>query len=130
MGYQGEEMVRTSWGELIVNPYHFYSEVIESYILPKAKDDVNYNQSLSIINQSYEDKPGYLGGDWIKDSVVYSMMVRTSTAWDHDRSGDLENHNLYHLNETGTFVKSLVYYRFLKKWVSILSTCYRFQSFR
>ena len=72
LGYQGEEMVRTSWGELIVNPYHFYSEVIESYILPKAKDDVNYNQSLSIINQSYEDKPGYLGGDWIKDSVVYS----------------------------------------------------------
>ena len=65
--YQGEEMVRTSWGELIVNPYNFYSEVIQSYILPQAKDDVNYNQSLSQIKQSYEAKPGYLGGDWIKD---------------------------------------------------------------
>ena len=114
-GYQGEEMVRTSWGELIVNPYHFYSQVIESFILPKAEDEVNYNQSLSLIKQSYQDKPGYLGGDWIKDSVVYSMMVRTSTAWDHDRSGDLENHNLYNLNETGTFVKSLVLLPLLKK---------------
>lgn len=114
-GYQGEEMVRTSWGELIVNPYHFYSQVIESFILPKAEDEVNYNQSLSLIKQSYQDKSGYLGGDWIKDSVVYSMMVRTSTAWDHDRSGDLENHNLYNLNETGTFVKSLVLLPLLKK---------------
>lgn len=114
-GYQGEEMVRTNWGELIVNPYHFYSQVIESFILPKAEDEVNYNQSLSLIKQSYQDKPGYLGGDWIKDSVVYSMMVRTSTAWDHDRSGDLENHNLYNLNETGTFVKSLVLLPLLKK---------------
>ena len=114
-GYQGEEMVRTSWGELIVNPYHFYSQVIESFILPKAEDEVNYNQSLSLIKQSYQDKPGYLWGDWIKDSVVYSMMVRTSTAWDHDRSGDLENHNLYNLNETGTFVKSLVLLPLLKK---------------
>lgn len=113
--YQGEEMVRTSWGELIVNPYNFYSEVIESYILPKANKDVNYNQSISQINHAYEAKPGYLGGDWIKDSVVYSMMVRTSTAWDHDRSGDLENHNLYDLNETGTFVKSLVLLPLLKK---------------
>ena len=113
--YQGEEMVRTSWGELIVNPYNFYSEVIESYILPKAKENVNYNQSISQINQAYEAKPGYLGGDWIKDSVVYSMMVRTSTSWDHDRSGDLENHNLYDLNETGTFVKSLVLLPLLKK---------------
>lgn len=59
--YQGEEMVRTSWGELIVNPYNFYSEVIESYILPKAKENVNYNQSISQINQAYEAKPGYLG---------------------------------------------------------------------
>ena len=114
-GYEGEEMVRTSWGELIVNPYHFYSDVIESFILPKAKDEINYNQSLSLIKQSYLDKPGYLGGDWIKDSIVYSMMVRTSTAWDHDRSGDLENHNLYDLNETGTFVKSLALLPLLKK---------------
>ena len=59
--------------------------------------------------------PNYLGGDWIKESVVYSMMIRTSTSWDHDRSGDLENENLYQLKDTGTFVKTLAILPLLKK---------------
>lgn len=114
-GYDGEEVLRTSWGEMMVNPYNFYSRVIESYILPKAKDGIDYNQSLSQLNNSYKDEEGYLGGDWIKESVVYSMMIRTSTSWDHDRSGDLENSNIYGLKETGTFVKSLALLPLLKK---------------
>ena len=114
-GYDGEEVLRTSWGEMMVNPYNFYSRVIESYILPKAKDGIDYNQSLSQLNNSYKDEVGYLGGDWIKESVVYSMMIRTSTSWDHDRSGDLENSNIYGLKETGTFVKSLALLPLLKK---------------
>ena len=123
--YDGDEMVRTSWGEIMVNPYNFYSRVIESYILPKAKEGVNYNQSLSQLHNSFVDKPGYLGGDWIKKSTVYSMMVRTSTSWDHDRSGDLESRNIYGLKETGTFVKSLALLPLLKKkWELILCICY------
>ena len=113
--YEGEEMVRTSWGELMVNPYSFYASVIDSYILPNADETIDYNQSLSQINDSFVSDPSYLGGDWIKKSTVYSMMVRTSTSWDHDRSGDLENHNLYGLTETGTFVKSLALLPLLKK---------------
>lgn len=113
--YDGEEMVRTSWGELMVNPYNFYSSVIESYILPNAVEDKNYNQSISKMNETIIDRENYLGGDWIKEAVVYSMMVRTSSAWDHDRSGDLEDHNLYGLKETGTFVKTLALLPLLKK---------------
>lgn len=113
--YDGDEVVRTSWGEIMVNPYNFYSRVIESYILPKAEEGVNYNQSLSQLHHSFVDKPGYLGGDWIKKATVYSMMVRTSTSWDHDRSGDLESQNIYGLKETGTFVKSLALLPLLKK---------------
>ncbi len=113
--YEGDEMVRTSWGELMVNPFNFYASVIDSYILPNANPKVDYNQSMSQIKDSFIDDPSYLGGDWIKQSVVYSMMVRTSTSWDHDRSGDLEPHNLYGLNETGTFVKSLALLPLLKK---------------
>ncbi|MGL4335736.1 MAG: alpha-amylase, partial [Turicibacter sp.] len=113
--YSGEEMVHTSWGELMVNPYNFYSSVIESYILPKADKAVNYNQSLSKINETVIDRADYLGGDWIKQAVVYSMMVRTSTSWDHDRSGDLEEKNIYGLKETGTSVKSLALLPLLKK---------------
>ena len=48
------------------------------------------------------------GGDWIKKSVVYSMMIRTSTSWDHDRNGYLDENNIYHLKETGTFIKTLM----------------------
>ena len=43
------------------------------------------------------------------------MMIRTSTTWDHDRSGDLENENLYGLKDTGTFIKTLAILPLLKK---------------
>lgn len=66
-------MMGTKWcaivGEIMVNPYNFYSRVIESYILPKAEEGVNYNQSLSQLHHSFVDKPGYLGGDWIKKQL-------------------------------------------------------------
>ena len=112
-GYNGKEAISTDWGELIVNPYNFYHDVINSYILPKADKSVNYNNSLSQINNSFNSDS--LGGDWIKQSVVYSMMIRTSTAWDHDRSGDLESNNLYGLKDTGTFVKTLALLPLLQK---------------
>ncbi len=55
------------------------------------------------------------GGDWIKQSVLYSMMVRTSGAWDHDRSFSLDLNNFNNLKETGTFVKTLALLPLLKK---------------
>ncbi|MGM9988438.1 MAG: alpha-amylase family glycosyl hydrolase [Bacillaceae bacterium] len=113
--YSGKEKQQTRWGEMIVNPFHFYAEVINSYILPNAKKGKNYSQSASQIFGRFHEEKGYMGGDWIKKSAVYSMMVRTSTAWDHDRSGELEEENLYGLKETGTFVKSLALLPLLKK---------------
>ena len=41
--------------------------------------------------------------DWLKHASVYSLMVRTATAWDHDRDDRLVSDNLYHLNDNGTF---------------------------
>ena len=114
-GYTGKEAIHTDWGELIVNPYNFYYDIIHSYILPKADASIDYNQSLSQLTQSLSSNKASHGGDWIKQSVVYSMMIRTSTSWDHDRSGDLEASNLYQLKETGTFVKSLTLLPLLKK---------------
>ncbi len=108
--YQGEEMIKTTWGELIVNPYNFYYEVIRSYILPQRNEQFDYGKPL---NQLIETS--YSGGDWIKESVVYSMMIRTSTAWDHDRSGSLDDLNMYGLKDTGTFVKTLALLPLLKK---------------
>lgn len=110
--YRGEEMGKTPWGELVVNPYRFYRDVIRTFLEPKAGRVRTWGKPLSR-HQAVE--PGLEGGDWIKRATVYSMMVRTSTAWDHDRSGHLEDRNLYGLKETGTFVKSLALLSLLHK---------------
>jgi glycosidase len=103
--YQSDHIIHTPSHELMVNPYEFYAGVIEQFILPKAKPNTDYSISLA----SHHDMPkrGYQPGDWIKESFVYSAMVRASAAWDHDRSGALEDANLYDMPETGSFVKML-----------------------
>jgi len=112
--YDKSKFIKTPTNELIVNPYDFYSAVIKDYILPNKLKDVNYQDSLS--KQSHKLHPeNYRGGDWIKESVVYSTMIRTSSAWDSDRSGYLEDSNIYHMRETGSFVKMLSLLPLLKK---------------
>ena len=110
--YQGEELQKTPWGELVVNPYRFYRDVIRQFLEPKAGRGRSWGKPLG---RRQKVELGLEGGDWIKRSTVYSMMVRTSTAWDHDRSGSLEDSNLYGLRETGTFVKSLALLSLLHK---------------
>ena len=110
--YQGEELRKTPWGELLVNPYRFYRDVIRQFLVPKAGRVRTWGKPLS---RHQKVELGLEGGDWVKRSTVYSMMVRTSTAWDHDRSGHLEDLNLYGLKETGTFVKSLALLTLLQK---------------
>ena len=97
-------------GEVMVNPYEFYKSVISEYILKNKKDKVNYNKSLS---QALKIKP--TNGDWVKRAVLYSMMIRTSSSWDHDRSYSLDVSNLDGLKETGTFVKTLALLPLLKR---------------
>ncbi len=111
--YSGEELRKLPSGELLVNPYRFYSSVIAQIIRPNMNPKLNYNQSLSTIQKR---KPsGSTGGDWVRQSVMYSTMIRTSAAWDHDRSYSLDLSNFDGLKETGTFVKMLPLLPFLKK---------------
>ncbi len=99
--YDGAEMKRLRSNELLVNPYDFYAAIIERVILPSAKKGLDPSKALS------QNKKRRDGGDWVKKSVMYSTMIRTSSAWDHDRDGDLSLKNLDGLKETGTFVKML-----------------------
>jgi len=112
--YSGEEMRKLPSNELLVNPYRFYSEVITAYILPNIQPRKNYNLSLSTLKKS-KSAPGYLGGDWVRSSVLYSTMVRASSAWDHDRSFSLDIANFNGMKETGTFVKMLALLPLLRK---------------
>ncbi|MDY0024264.1 MAG: hypothetical protein RBR66_04980 [Candidatus Izemoplasmatales bacterium] len=112
--YQGEEMKKIPSNELLVNPYRFYSEVIDKYILPNKKAKTNYLKSLSQVKKNKLVK-NEVGGDWVRKSVLYSTMIRTSSAWDHDRSYSLDLQNFNDIKETGTFVKMLVLLPLLKK---------------
>ncbi len=104
--YSGNELIVKEDGELYVNPFKFYYEVISSYV---KNDQDNKHDNFKYSDFSYS------GGDWIKNSVVYSMMIRTSTAWDHNQNGVLEIRNSNGLKETGTFIKSLALLPLLKK---------------
>jgi len=96
----------TADGQILTQPYRFFADLIDD-ILRKA-DNVPSGKPLSSVNNVGE-------GEWLKESVLYSAFVRTSAAWDSDRSGFLEDLNLDGQKETGTFVKMLALLPLLKK---------------
>ncbi len=93
----------------MVNPYDFFSYLIEEVFVKKTRKD--FDPSIAI-SQNHKRRNH---GDWVKKSFMYSTMIRTSSAWDSDRSGELELSNIYGLKETGTFVKMLALLPLLKK---------------
>ncbi len=113
--YDETKFTKTQSNELMVNPYDFFISVIKDYIMPNIKDGVSYKTSLSKATNKKTPKKNYRGGDWIKQSIVYSTMIRTSAAWDNDRSGLLEKENIYKMPETGSFVRMLAMLPLLKK---------------
>ncbi|MCF7924595.1 MAG: alpha-amylase [Candidatus Izimaplasma sp.] len=107
--YNGEELRKLPSNELLINPYRFYSKLIEEYLLPKSNPNINYDMSLSQIKKENSN------GDWLKKASIYSSLIRTSSAWDHDRSFSLDLNNFDNIKETGTFIKMLAYLPTLKK---------------
>lgn len=92
-------------GNIMVNPYDFLIATIDYIVDQTPLKHMNFAQPYHVIVDGDEK---LTDGDWIKKSVVYSMMIRTSTTYDHDRSGTLDLSNIYDQHETGSFVKSLM----------------------
>jgi glycosidase len=46
---------------------------------------------------------------WLHQAITYSMMIRTSSAWDYDQSGQLE------ASENGTFIRTLFLLPYLRR---------------
>ncbi|ADL51086.1 alpha-amylase family glycosyl hydrolase [Clostridium cellulovorans] len=113
--YSSKESNCREDGVLFVNPYDFYSECIEKYILKSRKSSIDYSKSLSKNVATVNGSVGVIGGDWIKSSIIYSMQIRTSTSWDHDLDGYLSDYSANGFKETGTFVKSIALLPLLKK---------------
>ncbi len=113
--YDPNKFIKLNTNEILVDPYDFYASVIRDYILPRKNKSNDYQISISLNTQNSLPEANYLGGDWIKKAVVYSTMIRTSASWDSDRSGTLDEDNIYHMPETGSFVKMLSLLPLLQK---------------
>ncbi len=104
-GYTSQSALPLADGQIVTDPYDYFNELIDSVYLNHKETPV---QSISL-------KKGLnSNGDWLKSSVLYSSLIRTSSAWDHDRSGALETPNKDGFKETGTFVKMLAVLPYLK----------------
>ncbi|PKK86975.1 MAG: alpha-amylase [Tenericutes bacterium HGW-Tenericutes-8] len=102
-------------GEHLVNPYDFLVDLIDQVLLKNYESQpVGSLSALKGVKVPKTTKKK-MGGDWILKSTVYSMMIRTSTTWDHDRNGYIDENNIYHLKETGTFLKTLALLPLLDK---------------
>ncbi len=115
--YSGKELKIAAEGLLEVNPYQFYHDAISAiFETEDYSEDNNYSQSITKTHGNLDQNNwGYMGGDWIKKATMYSMHVRTSTSWDHNGSGSLEDQNEQGFKETGTFLKSIALLHLLKK---------------
>jgi len=109
-GYIGEEKKVNQDGTITVNPYNFYLQCIEKVIISNMKENIDYALPLSKVIKEKNN-----GGDWIKDSSIYGMQIRTSSAWDHDSDGNLELNNKFGFKDTGTFLKTIVLLPLIKK---------------
>ncbi len=96
-------------GNVLLNPYQYYENLINDVFLSKK------NQELSPYFLDHKVEKKLSKGNWIKKSNVYSMMIRSTSSYDHDRTGELENKNLVGLKDTGTFIKTLAYLPTLKR---------------
>ncbi len=101
VNYPKEKTIPLQNGEVLVDPYAFHIHVIEHLILKKKRTAFDASKSLDQ-NQQRSSK-----GNWVKQAVMYSSLIRTSSAWDHDRKGSLDDNNMSGLKDTGTFVKTI-----------------------
>ncbi len=90
------KITHTPTGEMLTNPYDYFYQLVRSL----RKDSVP-GLSLSKIQNNQSD------GEWLRQSIIYSSLVRTSAAFDADRSGYIEHTNVHGHKETGTFIKMI-----------------------
>ena len=108
-----DQVRRVAPRELAVDPYDYLHACVEQVILPARAHRNLAGRSLSQIQQVRRSSGNNLvadggrrrGGDWIRRATLYSMLVRTTTAWDHNGDGKLRGTRW---TETGTFLKSIM----------------------
>lgn len=110
-GYRGPR--RRIGGELLIDPEAYFEACLNWIREQTPKGFGARPASLSRIRGVRKLGMGRVrdgssvrrGGDWLAQQVLYGMMIRTSTAWDHDGDGRLSGRRY---PEMGTFLKSIL----------------------
>ncbi len=89
-----------------VNQYDFLINSIDKVLGYK-------NVTISKFCPYYKDDDTINDGNWIKNSVIYSMMIRFSSAYDFDNDGVIKNKK-GRIKESGTFLKSIAMLFYIK----------------
>ncbi len=106
--------------EIAVDPYAFALECIREHVLPRRGRRRLSGRSLSRVSGVRADGDRRVvdggrrrgAGDWLRTASLYGMLVRTTTAWDHDGDGALSSRRVA---ETGTFLKSILLLPLLRR---------------
>lgn len=87
-GYQKGR--KTKHKEMIVNPYDFYMFTYEQMFLKKElKDHRSFSKT------------------WLTENNSYYMIMKSVSAYDHDRDDTMTGINLYGFKDGGTFLKTI-----------------------
>lgn len=92
-------------GRCFVDPYELGAEITD-WILNQSREQ-DYSQPISFLK-------GEKTPDWIKRSVVYGSLPRTTTAYNHKGSGYYEENDVLGFREAGTFFKMMLLLPFIK----------------
>lgn len=85
-----------------MNGLHIIDESMYLQALLKKAMRPNIDFSLPLSSVTKEE-------NWLNNSVAYSMMIRTSSAWDYNNNHTLE------MDENGTFIRTLFLLPYLKR---------------
>ncbi len=102
--YEGE--VKEIEGKYFVDPYDFYSTIVEKLL--KMAGDKDYSGSISQIK-------GDKDSSWIKRSKMYAMFIRSSASYNHKGFGRFEPEDVLGYRESGTFLKAIAILMYLKR---------------
>ncbi len=91
--------VRFDGEKVYVEPATYFGSIC-NWILSFKKEGVNYRQSLALVN-------GEKDRNWIRKSVMYSSLVRSTTAYNHKGFGRFEQDDILGYRESGTFLKMI-----------------------
>ncbi len=109
-----EEVDHVGPGQIAVDPIRYALACLEHVVLPARGKRRPSGRSLSRIRGVRRLDGGKVlldgqrrrGGDWIQQASLYSTLIRTTTAWDHNGNGRLTSTAAG--TDTGTFLKTIL----------------------